>query len=248
MSRADRPPSAAICASDRSTKITSRAITWSPRYDNMATSTMHATNGGIISWRPLISPPLSVARGAARPERPGELGHPEVHQVEVRVDAGCAAGVRGYDHGLRPGLLRHLHHLAAVVVVGGEQHLDVLLPHLVDHFEHVARSRRNAGLRLDVIDAGDAVFPREVVPLLVVAGDQFAPERQAVLEPAAQAGEQWGALILLRLQEVEQLALPVQVGERRTAEQLHELVAEQRPIYAVLEVLLARREVLGVLG
>src|SRR5256885_4381669 len=38
------------------------------------------------------------------------------------------------------------------------------------------------------------------------------------------------------------LALPVQVGERRAAQELHELVAEQRLVDALLEILLPLRE------
>src|SRR5439155_24929210 len=63
---ADRLPSAAICASERSTKITSRAMTCSPRYDNMATRIMQATNGGSINSRPLTEPPSRRKPGQAR--------------------------------------------------------------------------------------------------------------------------------------------------------------------------------------
>src|SRR5256885_14176473 len=38
------------------------------------------------------------------------------------------------------------------------------------------------------------------------------------------------------------LALPVQVGERRAAQELHELVAEQRLVDALLEILFTQRE------
>src|SRR6266566_7702955 len=204
---AERPPSAAICASERSTKITSRAITWSPRYDSMATSTMQATNGGIISWRPLMSSPRvqSVGGGGARTEGASELRDPQVHEVEVRIDPGRAAGVRRHDHGLGPRLLRHFHDLVAVVVVRREEDLAVLRPHLVDHLEHVPRGRRDAGLRLDVVHAGNVVLPGEVVPLLVIAGDRLATERHRFLEPPTQPIEERRTLVLLRLQEVEQL-------------------------------------------
>src|SRR6266498_431201 len=173
MSSAERLPSAAICASERSTKITSRAITCSPRYDSMATSTMQATNGGIISCKPLITSSESVARGAAAAERADELRDPQVH---------------------------------AVVVVRRQQHLDVLLPHLVDHLEHVAGRGRDAGLGLDVVDAGEPVLPREIVPFLVITGHRLAAERHRLLEPPPQPVRERRALILLRLEEVEQLA------------------------------------------
>jgi len=53
---------------------------------------------------------------------------------------------------------------------------------------------------------------------------------------------------LLRLQEVEELALPVEVGERRAPEQAHEVVAVQRVVDAVLEIFLAGRVVVGIGG
>src|SRR2546422_5409687 len=34
-------------------------------------------------------------------------------------------------------------------VIGGQQHLDLALPHRVDDLEHVARGGRDPGLRLD---------------------------------------------------------------------------------------------------
>src|SRR6266540_5305821 len=248
MSSAERLPSAAIWASERSTKITSRAITCSPRYDSMATSTMQATNGGIISCKPLIMSSESVARGAAAAERADELRDPQVHEIEVGVDPGGPTRVGRNDHRLRARLLRHLLHLAAVVIVRRQQHLDVLLPHLVDHLEHVAGRGRDAGLGLDIVDAGEPVLPREIVPLLVITSHRLAAKRHRLFEPPAQPVRERRALILLRLEEVEQLALPVQIGERRAAEQLHQLVPEEGAVHPVLEVLLPRREVVGVLG
>src|SRR5207244_8471086 len=98
-------------------KITSPPITWSPREDSMATSTRQATNGGIINRRPLIMPPSSVGCRAAAAEGAQQLRDPHVHEIEVRVHAGGTTGVGRHDHGLRTGLLRHLKHLIAVLVV-----------------------------------------------------------------------------------------------------------------------------------
>src|SRR3989475_7383426 len=94
---------------------------------------------------------------------------------------------------------RHFQDLTPVVVVRREQHLDVLVPYFVDHLQHVARRGRDAGLGLDVIDAGEPVLPREVVPLLVVAGHRLTAEWQRLLEPAAQAGEERRALVRLEI-------------------------------------------------
>src|SRR5207302_10156129 len=159
----------------------------------MATSTMQGTNGGIINWRPLISLPSSVGC-AARRERAAELGDPQVHEVEIRVDSGRPTGVGRYDDRLRSRFLRDLDDLIPVIVVGGEQHLDVLLAHLVDDLEDVAGCGRNAGLRLDVVDTRHAVFAGEVIPLLVVARDGLATERHRFLKPPAEPAGQGGTL------------------------------------------------------
>src|SRR5207248_3969819 len=133
----------------------------------MATSTMQATKGGTISWRPLISTPRcqSVGRGGAGAEGAGELRDPQIHEVEIGIDPRGASGVRRNDHGFRTRLLCHFQDLIAVVVVRGEENLDVPRPHFVDHLQDVPRSGWDSGLRLDVIHARDVVLPGEVVPL-----------------------------------------------------------------------------------
>src|SRR5437773_7757288 len=214
----------------------------------MATSTMQATNGGIISWMPLTVSSRSLGRGAGPAEGAGQLRDPEVDEVEVSVDARRPARVGGHDDGLGAGALGDLLHLVAVIVVRGQQHLDLPLPHRVDDFEHVARRGRNSGLRLDIVEAGEPELLREVVPLLVVARHFLAAERRALLEPAAQPRSERGTLVFMRVQELEQLALAIEVGERRAAQDLNELVAVQRAVDPILEVLLACREVVGALN
>ncbi len=135
-----------------------------------------------------------------------------------------------------------------VVVIGREQHQDAFVLHLGDDLLHVARRRGNPRFGLDVIEAGDVELTREIVPLLVVARHLLAAERHTLLEPAAQPVRQRLALIRLALEEVEQLPLAVEVGERGSAQELHQVVAEQRGVDAVLEILLALREVRGVVG
>src|SRR3989449_1977881 len=105
----------------------------------MATSTMQATSGGIISWMPLTVSSRSLGRGAGPAEGAGQLRDPEVDEVEVGVNARRPARVGGHDDGLGAGALGDLLHLVAVIVVGGQQHLDLPLPHRVDDLEHVAR-------------------------------------------------------------------------------------------------------------
>ena len=124
----------------------------------------------------------------------------------------------------------------------------MLVTHRRDDFLHVPRRGGDTGLRFDVIEARDLEFPREVVPLLVIAGDQLAAEGHALLEPPAEVIHERGALILLRAKERQQLALAIEIGQRLTAKQLYQLVPEQRAVDSILEVLLARGEVIGVLG
>src|SRR5581483_5912662 len=83
----------------------------------MATSTMHATKGGIMSWMPVIARPPSVGGPPAPAERADELADPQVHEVRIGVDPRRPVGVRRHDDRPGPGLLRHFHHLVAVVVV-----------------------------------------------------------------------------------------------------------------------------------
>src|SRR2546425_6737000 len=89
----------------------------------------------------------------------------------------------------RSRLLRHFHDLVAVVVVRGEEDLNVLRPHFVDHLQHVPGSGWDSGLRLDVIHAREVVLSGEVVPLLVIAGDRLSAKRHRLLEPPTQPVE-----------------------------------------------------------
>src|SRR5207249_3561155 len=100
-----------------------------------------------------------VGRGAAAAEGAGQLRDPQVHEVEVAVNAGRAVRVGRNDHRLRASLVRHLEHLVVVVVIRGQEHLDVSLAHLVDDFEDVPRRRRAPCLGLDVVDARVSVLP-----------------------------------------------------------------------------------------
>src|SRR5436309_7508605 len=48
-------PNAAIWANDRSTKITPRSTTWTPKYAWMPVSIRLATNGAAKNWRTVVS-------------------------------------------------------------------------------------------------------------------------------------------------------------------------------------------------
>src|SRR2546427_13207622 len=120
----------------------------------MATSTMQATNGGNISWKPVMAcSHASLGRRARRAEGAAKVPDPEGDEVEVGGDAGGATDVGGNDHRLRSGASGDLLHLVARVVVRREQDGDVPVPHLVDHLQHVSRRGRNAGRGLEESDA-----------------------------------------------------------------------------------------------
>src|SRR5260370_34783675 len=214
----------------------------------METSTMQATKGGNMSLTPVTHPPRGSVGGSAAAQGADELRNPKVHEIEIGVTPRGAGWVRRDDHRLGACLLRHFPYLVPVVVVGGEQNLDVLLPHGVDYLKHVSRRRRDAGLGLDIRDAGQLVLTREIVPLLVIARERLAAERERLLEPSAQSADERSSLVLPGLEKGEQLALAIQGGEGYPAEQPHQRVAEQRPVQPIFEVLFSRREIVGILG
>src|SRR3989442_12308754 len=65
----------------------------------MATSTMQATKGGSISWKPLTVVPLQLLGDRRRAEGADQLSQPQVDEVEVGVDARLTADVRRHDYG-----------------------------------------------------------------------------------------------------------------------------------------------------
>jgi len=101
----------------------------------------------------------------------------------------------------------------------------VPLLHQIDQLADVLRRGGNSGLGFDVVDARNPKFLREVVPLFVIARHLFAAEDQALLEPAPQSIAERGAFISALTQEVEQLALPIEIGEGLAAQDRDELVA-----------------------
>src|SRR5438105_3290466 len=231
-----RPPSARATGPQRSLPARSRA-------DPGRT----ASPPGSCMPRTAATSTAVRSRYLPRTERPRELRHPEVHQIKEGIDARRTARVRRHDDGLRVGPLGDVHDLAAVIVVRRQQHLDVLIAHRGDDLLDVPWGRGNAGLGLDVIEASDLEFPREIIPLFVIARDQLPTIRQPLLEPSTEMTYQGRALIPLLVQEREELALTIQIRQRRTAKQLHEIVAEQGTVDPLFEILFAPCEVIGIL-
>src|SRR2546427_5653975 len=207
----------------------------SPRARSRADRGRTAWPPGSCRRRTAAASAQSRSRNLLRAEGLSELRDPEIHEVEVGIHASLTSGVGRHDDCFRTGTLRHVHDLIAIIVVRRQQHLNVLVPHGGDEFLHAARRGGSAGLRLDVIEAGDLELAREIVPFLVVARDPFYPERRPLLEPTAQPVDEWRALILLLAEEVEELALAIEVGQRLAADQLYQVVAEQRAVHPVLD-------------
>src|SRR5260370_31192021 len=176
----------------------------------MATSTIQVPTGGSISWRPLtFHPGGSLGRGAPRAEGAGQLRDPQVHQVKIGVNAVCALGVGWHNYGPRASTLSDVLHLTAVVIIGRQQHLDVPFLHCRDDLLHVPRRGRDTWLGLDIVEAIHPELAREVVPLLMVAGDQLAAERHPLFEPAPQAGDELRALVPPLVQGIDTPTLAV---------------------------------------
>src|SRR2546425_7995705 len=78
------------------------------------------------------------------------------------------------------------------------------------------------------------------------AGDRLAAKRHCFLEPPTQPVHQRCALVLPGLEEVEELPLPVQVGDGLGAEQFHQRSEEhtselQSLAYLVCRLLLEKK-------
>src|SRR5207237_5599895 len=107
---------------------------------------------------------------------------------------------------LRARPLSDLTNLVMIEISGGEQHFHVPLLHELDQLAHMFRRGRNAGLGLDVIDAGNTELAREIVPFLVVARHFFAAKSHALLEPAAEPVGKGCTIVAHRSTEMEGFA------------------------------------------
>ncbi len=81
----------------------------------------------------------------------------------------------------------------------------------------------------------------------MITGHLFPAKNQTLLEPSAEPVGERSALVAPLIQKVEQLPLAIQIRERLAAQDRHELVAVQRAVHPILEVLLTRGEIVGVL-
>src|SRR5210317_621166 len=132
---------ATICASARSTKMTSRNRTCRPRYPRMATSTTQAANGAArkVSTSIGVSTSsvsvLSIVASSISESR-GQRSNPQIDQRKVVVDP-CDPRPHGHPNRFDPRALGDRFDLLFAEVVGGEQHLDPLVVDLLDQVVNV---------------------------------------------------------------------------------------------------------------
>src|SRR3989442_6445989 len=96
----------------------------------MATSTMQATKGGSISWKPLTVVPLQLLGDRRRAEGADQLSQPQVDEVEVGVDARLTADVRPHDYGGDRGRVAGLEAQRPALVAHGAPPPHPLYPHI----------------------------------------------------------------------------------------------------------------------
>src|SRR3954469_11565799 len=139
-------PRAAIWASDRSTKMTPRSTTWTPRYAWMPVRIRLATNGAARNSRTLSSIALLRRRLFDRRHQQVDV---VVEQLEVVARLRHAADRRRHHQDLAAGVGGNRVRGLQVEVRLDQDQLHVLRLHRVDHVEGVLRRRRDAGLGLD---------------------------------------------------------------------------------------------------
>src|SRR5262249_5255726 len=147
------PPSAAIWASERSTKMTPRSTTWTPRYACIPVRMRLATNGAArnssIEVSTLFAPSCLL-------DRFDEQVDVVIEQLEVVGDFLDPAAAGRHDQDVAADVAGDLLRRLQVEVRLDQDQLHVLPLHVVDQIERVLRRRRNAGPRLDVADDVEA--------------------------------------------------------------------------------------------
>src|SRR5258708_1161506 len=158
-------PSAAICASARSTKITPRASTCWPRAGWIRTSNRHASSGSAMTMKKFTSVPLFAGESLGhRRDQGGELG-------EDITGFRYAAHLGRDLHGGSAGPLRHLVAGVGAVVRLVHDHLDARLLHRLGQLGDVSRTGRDAGLGLDGSEELQPEAFGEVVEVPVIGHD-----------------------------------------------------------------------------
>src|SRR5919198_3603633 len=167
-------PSAAIWASDRSTKITPRSTTWTPRYEWIPVRIRLAAKGAARNFRILRSMSLLCSGGLDRVHEELDV---VIEELEVVGDLLLASDGGRHDQHFRSGLSRDRVRCLQVEVGLDHDDLHVLALHLLDHVDRVRRRGRDPRPRLDVADDVEAEPLGEVGPRAVVGDDLEAAVR-----------------------------------------------------------------------
>src|SRR6266849_2452097 len=215
-------PSAAICASAKSTKITPRSTTCTPRYAWIPAMIRLARSGHLRNSRISIYPPRAPSEqsdGTYALPRSGEGLHEKIHivieELEIIGNFFFAADRGHQDNHFRAGFARYRVRRLQIEVWLHQDDLHIFPLHHGNQLHRVRRAGWNAGTRLHIVHYVQAEALRQVGPRAMV-GDHFAPAQrlhllvppllgllealaeclEALLEIGRIAGPQFGKLLL----------------------------------------------------
>src|SRR5205085_8890001 len=143
-------PSAAICASAKSTKITPRSTTCTPRYAWMPVRIRLATNGASKNKKISIELLSWLVSGGVK--RLLQFGNVVVEKFEIVGDLFLSADRRRQHEHLRSRFPRYRLRRFQIEVRLNDNHLHSVAFHLLNKLHRVLRAWRNSRPRLDVAD------------------------------------------------------------------------------------------------
>src|SRR5262245_48909211 len=193
-------PNAAICASDKSTKITPRSTTCTPRYAWMPAITRLAAKGHLRNSRTCESICMVASECCRlRHVAQGVDEHVDVVVEELQVVGDrllAAHGWRHHEH-LGAGLAGDRVRRLPIEIRLHQDDLGLLPLHFLNQIERVARRRGNARTGLHVADHVEPEAIDEVGIRAVIRYDLDALERrhgggpalQSLIHPLAEVGK-----------------------------------------------------------
>src|SRR5712692_7140158 len=173
-------PSAAICASAKSTKITPRSTTCTPRYAWIPAMIRLARSGHLRNSRISIYPPRAPSEqsdGTYALPRSGEGLHEKIHivieELEIIGNFFFAADRGHQDNHLRAGFARHRIRRLQIEVWLHQDDLHISPLHHGNQLHRMRRAGWNARTRLHIVHYVQAEALRQVGPRAMV-GDHLA--------------------------------------------------------------------------
>src|SRR5256714_9167761 len=159
-------PSAAICASAKSTKITPRSTTCTPRYAWMPVRIRLATNGASKNKKISIELLSWLVSGGVK--RLFQLGNVVVEKFEIVGDLFLSTDRRRQHEHLRSRFPRHRLRRFQVEIRLHDNHLHAVAFHLLNKLHRVLRAWRNCRPRLDVANHVQVEVRRRIMPRAAV--------------------------------------------------------------------------------